>query len=64
MLNGPTQIALTFCDHLDPDVRGARTRDALTDPVLTLIRDVESQTGLPVTTAETGKYFGDIVDLT
>ena len=63
MLNGPTQIALTFCDHLDPDVRGARARDALTDPVLKLIHDVESHTGVPVTIAETGKYFGDIVDL-
>ena len=63
MLNGPTQIALTFCDHLDPDVRGARTRDALTDPVLKLIHDVEAHSGVPVTIAETGKYFEDIVDL-
>ncbi|MDE2886746.1 MAG: adenylosuccinate synthetase [Gemmatimonadota bacterium] len=63
MLNGPTQIALTFCDHLDPEVRGVRARAALTDPVLKLIHDVEARTGVPVTIAETGKYFGDIVDL-
>ncbi len=63
MLNGPTQIALTFCDHLDPDVRGARAREALTEPVLKLIHDVKTHTGVPVTIAETGRYFGDIVDL-
>ena len=63
MLNGPTQIALTFCDHLDPDVKGARAREGLTEPVLKLIQDVETHTGVPVTIAETGRYFGDIVDL-
>ena len=64
MLNGPTQIALTFCDHLDPRVRGARKSEALTEPVLELIRELETRAQVPVTIAETGKYFGDIVDLT
>lgn len=64
MLNGPTQIALTFCDHLDPRVRGARKPEALTEPVLELIRELETRAQVPVTIAETGKYFGDVVDLT
>ncbi len=40
-----------------------RAREALTEPVLELIHDVETHTGVPVTIAETGRYFGDIVDL-
>ncbi len=38
MLNGPTQIALTFIDHFDPSMRGARAADTLTAPVRDLIR--------------------------
>ncbi len=63
MLNGPTQIALTFCDHLDPAVRGVRKPERLTAPVLDLVRELESRTRVPVTLVETGKYFEDIVDL-
>ena len=63
MYNGPTQIALTFCDHLDPSVRGARTASALTPPIRELIRTLERRTGVQVVLVETGKLFGDIVDL-
>jgi len=64
MVNGPTQIALTFCDHLDPAVRGARDAGALTPPVRELIDALECRTGVQVGLVETGKLFGDIVDLT
>jgi len=63
MLNGPTEIALTFCDHYDPAVTGARTRAELTQPVLELIARVEEACGAPVTMVETGKLFEHIVDL-
>jgi adenylosuccinate synthase len=63
MLNGPTEIALTFCDHFDPEVTGAKTPDQLTRPVRELIAKVEQATGAPVTMVETGKLFEHIVDL-
>jgi adenylosuccinate synthase len=63
MLNGPTEIALTFCDHYDPAVTGAKSRAELTRPVLELIAKVEQACGAPVTLVETGKLFEQIVDL-
>jgi adenylosuccinate synthase len=63
MLNGPTEIALTFCDHFDPAVTGARSRAELTAPVLELIAKVEEACDAPVTIVETGKLFEHMVDL-
>jgi adenylosuccinate synthase len=63
MLNGPTEIALTFCDHYDPAVTGATTPEQLTQPVRELIAKVEQVTSAPVTMVETGKLFAHIVDL-
>ena len=63
LLNGPTEIALTFCDHYDPAVTGATTPEQLTQPVRELIAKVEAATGAPVTMVETGKLFEHIVDL-
>lgn len=63
MVNGPTQVALTFADHLDPAVKGVRHRDGLTDPVRTVIAQVERVTGVPVTLVDTGPYLSDIIDL-
>ena len=63
LLNGPTEIALTFCDHYDPAVTGATTPEQLTQPVRELIAKVEEATGAPVTIVETGKLFEHIVDL-
>ncbi|MBD3242092.1 MAG: hypothetical protein GF331_15990, partial [Chitinivibrionales bacterium] len=45
MLNGPTSIALTFCDHLDPEIRGS---SEITPPVARLIEQVERRAGVPV----------------
>jgi adenylosuccinate synthase len=63
MLNGPTEIALTFCDHYDPAVTGATSREALTQTVLDLIAQIEEACGAPVTIVETGKLFRQIIDL-
>jgi adenylosuccinate synthase len=61
MLNGPTQLALTFCDHLDPAVTGARTKADLTPPVRKLIDELEDRCQVPVTLCDCGKYFEDLV---
>jgi adenylosuccinate synthase len=63
MLNGPTQIALTFCDHFDPEVRGVREIGNLTSSVRTLIETLQEKTQVQMTLVETGKYFSDIIQL-
>jgi adenylosuccinate synthase len=63
MLNGPTRIALTFCDHYDPAMRGGRTGADVTDRVRALIRDVEAATGAPVTMLDTGPRLSDVIEL-
>jgi adenylosuccinate synthase len=63
MLNGPTQIALTFCDHFDRAMRGTRTKDEITQPVRQLIRLVERVTGAPVRLIDTGPRLDDMIDL-
>jgi adenylosuccinate synthase len=63
MLNGPTEIALTFCDHYDPAMRGGRSADAITPRVRALIVEVEEATGAPVTMLDTGMQLHDMIDL-
>lgn len=63
MLNGPTQIALTFGDHYEPSMRGARTSDAITPRVMSLIREVEAVTAARVTMIDTGPGLSDVIDL-
>ena len=62
MLNGPTQIALTFCDHLDPATANARSTAQLTDPVRRLIDQLEERFSIPVTLCDCGKNFENIVE--
>lgn len=63
MLNGPTQVALTFIDHVDSSTKGARTADALTVGVRRLIDEVEEAAGAPVTLVDTGPRLGDVISL-
>lgn len=63
MLNGPTQIALTFCDHYDPDMRGVRDNARVTPRVRALMDRVETATGAPVTLLDTGPHLRDLLDL-
>lgn len=58
MLNGPTGIALTFCDHYDADTR--RT-GKVTARVEDLAADVERETGVPVVMLEVGKMVDQVV---
>ena len=63
LLNGPTQLALTFCDHLDAEVAGARSRSDLTAPVRLLIDKLETRYNIPVTLCDCGVHFENLVDL-
>jgi len=63
MVNGATQIALTFCDHYDPDITGATSKKQITPRVRALIKEIESNTGVPVTILNTGKNYDNIIDL-
>jgi len=54
MLNGPTQLALTFCDHLDPRVRGLRREEEISDTVGQLIAVLEQRFSVPVTLWDCG----------
>jgi adenylosuccinate synthase len=62
MLNGPTQIALTFCDHYDPAIAGAVSRD-ITANIKKLVDKIEQRASVPVTLIETGKFYENIIDL-
>lgn len=64
MLNGPTQIALTFTDHYDPAMRGRTEPDDVTLRITELMRHVEAVTGAPVTMIDTGPLLTDLIDLT
>ncbi|MXY84425.1 MAG: hypothetical protein F4Y91_20810 [Gemmatimonadetes bacterium] len=61
LLNGPTQLALTFCDHLDPEVAGARHRSALTAPVRRLIDELETRFNIPVSLCDCGVHFENLI---
>ena len=63
LLNGPTQLALTFCDHLDPEVAGARHRSALTAPVRQLIDELEKQFNIPVSLCDCGVHFENLIEI-
>jgi adenylosuccinate synthase len=63
-INGATQIALTFCEHYDPNVKNVTEADGITDKIWQLIDRVKAETGIPVTILNTGKPYNCIVDLT
>lgn len=63
MLNGPTRLALTFCDHLDPAVAAARRANNLTPPVRRLVDELEERCGVPVELCDCGRNFEQIIEL-
>lgn len=63
MLNGPTQIALTFTDHYDPAMKGVTTAAAITPSIRALIRHVEKVADAPVTLLDTGPLLSHMIDL-
>lgn len=57
-LNSATEVALTFCDYVQPELRG-RTDvrdDELNSGLAQLILDIETEVGLPVTYLGTGPH--------
>jgi len=61
MLNGANQIALTFAEHLDPQVENATKWSGLTSRVKNLIREIERRTNVEVTLVNTGKQWSSMV---
>jgi len=63
-VNGATQIALTFCDHYDPQIKNAKAISKITPRIWELIYEIETSTGVPVTILNTGKPYNCIIDRT
>lgn len=62
-INGATQIALTFCEHYDPQITNIRDIKKITDRIWKLIEKIENETKVPVTLLNTGKPYSSIIDL-
>jgi len=54
LINGPTDVALTFVDYLGKDNLNARRFDQLTQPTMHFIEEVERVAGAPVSLVSTG----------
>jgi adenylosuccinate synthase len=61
-INGATQAALTKLDSIYPTCRGARSFDVLPQEAKNFIREIETETGIPVVLIGTGPEALDIVD--
>jgi len=61
MVNGATEVALTFAEHYDPEVNNATRWCMLTKKILGLIKKIEDVTNAPVTMVNTGKPFNSFV---
>lgn len=62
-MNGATDIALTFADHLDARCYGTTVRRQLPNPVLRFIEMLEHGVDLPVSLVSTGPETAQIIDL-
>jgi len=62
LLNGPTDIALTFVDYLDIKNRDAFRFDQLTIETLRFIEEVERVSGKPVTLISTKFDWRNVID--
>lgn len=60
---GATEIALTYLDHYDPQMKNVRKLNEVTDKAWELIQNVEEVTGVPVRILETGKAYDNIIDM-
>lgn len=63
LLNGPTSLALTYCDQYDPKMQGVTSKSQITDKMDKLRRKVERNTGVQVRYLETGKDFSHIIEI-
>jgi len=62
LLNGPTDIALTFTDYLDKRNRNARRIEQLTRPTLDLIEEIERVTHARASLIATGFNNRSVID--
>ena len=62
MLNGPTDIALTFVDYLDAENQKARRFEQLTIPTINFIEEVERVSGVPISLISTRFDYRNIID--
>ncbi len=62
LLNGPTDIALTFVDYLDVKNRDAFRFDQLTVETLRFVEEVERVSGKPVTLISTKFDWRNVID--
>lgn len=62
-VNGATEIALTFCEHYDPDIKNMRAIKDITKPVWELIDKIQDRVGRRVSILNTGKSYRSIIDL-
>ena len=62
VLNGPTDIALTFVDYLDIKNRGAFRFEQLTPETLRFVEEVERVTGVSVSLISTNFSWRNVID--
>ncbi len=62
MLNGPTDIALTFADYFDKKNQRARRFEQLTDDTIRFIQEIERVAGAPVSLISTRFAYRSIID--
>ncbi len=62
LLNGPTDIALTFVDYLDKANRTAFRFDQLSVDSVRFIEEVERVSGVPVSLISTNFHWRNIID--
>lgn len=62
LLNGPTDIALTFVDYLGVENRHAHRFEQLTEQTLRFVEEVERVSGVPVTMISTSFDWRNVID--
>ncbi|MEQ4311748.1 adenylosuccinate synthetase [Pseudomonas syringae] len=62
LLNGPTDIALTFADYIDIKNRNAFRYEQLSDKTLRFIEEIEKVSGIPVSMISTAFNERNIID--
>lgn len=62
-INGATQIAITFMEHMFPEVKNVKSWGGISQEARNFIEKVEKETGIPVTILNTGKAYNNIIDI-
>jgi adenylosuccinate synthase len=62
-INGPTEIALTFLDHYDSEMKDVTDKTLVTEVTTALMDKVAKATQAKISMLETGKLYNSIIDL-